>query len=674
MASLNTNIKRQPESATSWPSDILALGVLLATGWLLIGWYADFEYLATGYQDWIYHSFRIRSILEQGIVSWDHIWSNGINYWRAYQYLPHVAVIGIMAVFKLTIGNAMLVASVAVFLIIRIALYALLRGLGVSPLVALLAAMCTYLFPQQWVALKDYSMFLAAIFVYPFLYFWIGSFSDRRHLYVATVLAGFFWSIHPVLGYTLSGLLFFGLLFSEKRKELWLLFRVGVLFLLSSAAFSVPYLTVQYKFVNPFFISQQFLKDTIVNDFFGLGLTFMLLFGLAGGALFFFGHRFPQWSKVLYLYCALFLCLIRLGQENYLPDIINQLQISRALIFIALLLAVCFGVFFSRIIVSWRSKFTTSILLVIGVFFAANSTSVAQIYSGQPIPELKNAVAEYFRDRALPQGGVYVANVSEASFLAPSGIRYATSYNEHLQPHPYSTRFHNLVRTDAAYSVITEKQKNLITNYTLVLGIEYLFLPAYSPLIKGLTVGEGARFEVAGDAIGTGESFTVIRSRQQIAHAYAFEASEKRLLFRFDELAKPTLATASYAPWDDEVARIAELIRAGTLRPLPVGFPTAETILLDLRDLPFKKPAVFVVESADPDWQASSEGASIEPTNLRFMVIESSASSRLSDELRLTHAWPKWHWPLQIGVISFVAFTLIVFFITEIVRLWKRRK
>lgn len=669
-----TNTKKKSEPTVTWPSDILALGFLLATGWFLIGWYADFEYLFTGYQDWIYHSFRIRSILEQGVVSWDHIWSNGINYWRAYQYLPHVAVIGVMAAFQLSIGKAMLVTSVAVFLAARVALYALLRGLGVSPLVALIAAMCTYLFPQQWVALKDYSLFLSIIFVYPFLYFWIGSFSDRRYLYVATALAGFFWSIHPVLGYTLSGLLFFGLVFSEKRKELWLLFRIGVLFLLSSAAFSAPYLSVKYKFVNPFFTSQQFLKDTIVNDFFGLGLTFMLLFGLAGGALFFFGHRFPQWSKVLYLYCAIFLFLIRLGQENYLPNIINQLQISRALIFIALLLAACFGIFFSRIIVSWRSKFTTSILLVVLVFFAANSTSVSQVYSGSPVPEVKNAVAEYFRDHPLPAGGVYITNVSEASFLAPSSIRYATSYNEHLQPHPYSTRFHNLVRTDAAYAVITEKQKNLIANYTLVLGIEYLFLPAYSPLIKGLTEGEGARFEVAGDVTGTGESFTAVRSRQQIAHAYAFEASEKRLLLRFDELPKPTLATASYAPWDDEIARMADIIREGRVRAVPAAFPSAETVTVDLRSLPFKSPAVFLTESADPDWRVETGSASIEPTSLRFMAIESATSSRLPDELRLVHTWPKWHWSLQIGVISFVTFVLVVFVITEIVRLWKRRK
>lgn len=648
---------------------------MLATGWLLIGYYVNFEYLATGYQDWIYHSFRIRSILEQGIVSWDHIWSNGINYWRAYQYLPHVAVIGIMAAFQLSIGKAMLVTSVAVFLVARVALYILLRGLGVSPLVALVAAMCTYLFPQQWIVLKDFSMFVSILFVYPFLYFWIGSFSDRRHLHVATALAGFFWSIHPVLGYTLSGLLFFGLIAGEKRKELWLLFRVTALFLLSSAAFSVPYLTVKYKFVNPIFASPQFLKDTILSDYFGFGLSFMLLFGLAGGALFFFGHRFPQWSKVLYLYCALFLFLIRIGQENYLPNIINQLQISRALIIIALLLAVCFGIFFSRIIVSWRSKFTTSILLVVSVFFAANSTIVAQVYSGQPIPaELKNTVAEYFSHYPLPTGGVYVANVSEASFFAPSGIRYATSYNEHLQPHPYSTRFHNLVRTDAAYAVITEKQKTLIANYTLVLGIEYLFLPAYSPLIRGLTQGEGARFEVVGDVTGTGESFTVIRSRQQIAHAYAFEESEKQLLLRFNELPKPTLATASYTPWDDEVARIAELIREGRLRPLPVGYPSAETVLIDLGGLPFREPAVFITESADPDWRVEAADASIAATSLRFMVVEGRGSKSLPDELRLIHAWPKWHWPLQIAVVSLVGLVLIVFLITEIVRLWKRRK
>lgn len=658
------------KSGFDWLADGLAVSALLGIGWFLIGYYADFEYLATGYQDWIYHAFRIRSILEHGIVSWDHVWSNGLNYWRAYQYLPHLFVIGVMSVFHLSIGKAMLVTSVVVFLLIRVVLYALLRSFGISPLIALLAAESTYLFPQQWVVLKDYSIFISLLFVYPFLYFWIGSFSDRRHLYVATALSGFFWSIHPVLGYTLGGLLFFSVLFTDRKKEPTALVQMVLLYLLTSAAFTVPYLTVTYKFVNPIFASSQFLRDTLISDYFGLGLSFIMLFSAGAGALFIFGHRFPQWSKVLFLYCTLLLLMIRIGQEGYLPSLINQLQITRAIVILAFLLAVCFGVFFSRIASNWKSKFFTSVLLVVVVFFATSSIEVAQIYTGEPVATATNAVAEYFRNRPLPVGEVYYANVSEASTFAPMGIRFVTSYNEHLQPHPYSTRFHNLVKTDAAYAVITEKQRHLISDYALVLGIEYLFLPAYSPLIKGLVSGEDPAFTEVGTAAGDGEIFTVIRATKPTASAYAFPAGLTGQMLRFDTLPKPTLATVSYTVWDDEIARVAELIRSEKLSPLPVAYPTPETLTIDLRDRTIEHPGIFLGESFDPDWRASDSRVSIAPTSLRFMSL-SLPDSSLPVTITLSHSWPKWHWPLQLAVLGIVGLILGLFLLSEIVRLWK---
>lgn len=655
-----------------WMNDCFAVAVLLGIGWFLIGFYAHFEYLATGYQDWIYHAFRIRSILEHGgIVSWDHIWSNGINYWRAYQYLPHLFVIGVMSVFHLTIGKAMLLTSIAVFLLLRVVLYALLRSFGVTPFIALVAAESTYLFPQQWIVLKDYSIFIALIFIYLFLYFWIGSFSDRRHLYVAAVLSGVFWSIHPVLGYTLGGLLFFGILFTDQRKNLWLLVQVCALYLATSAAFTIPYLTVKYKFINPIFASPQFLRDTLISDYFGLGLSFMMLFGLAGAALFIFGHRFPQWSKVLFLYCALFLFLIRIGQAGFLPSVVNQLQISRAITPIAFLLAVCFGIFGSRIVSAWRSRFFTSILLVVVVFFAATATEVAQVYSGQPIRTITNAAAEYFHVHPLPQGTVYAAGVSEASTFAPSGVRFVTSYNEHLQPHPFSTRFHNLVKTDAAFAVITEKQRHLVADYALVLGIEYLFLPAYSPLIKGLVNGEGAAFVEAGTVVGEGEVFTVIRSVTPPAAAYVFDASIADAGPRMDLLPQPTLATASYGVWDDEVSRIAGLIRSGEFTPLPVTYPTPESLMIDLASITLDHPGVFLSESFDPDWHTDESGVTLRPTSLRFMSIELPTGAE-RQTLTLTHTWPAWHWPLQVAVLGLVVLVLAWFITTEIFRVWKK--
>ncbi len=104
---------------------------IIAIGWFLIGYYTHFEFLQTGYQDWIYQAFRVQSIERYGITSWEHVWTNGLNHWRAYQYIPSELVYVVVKVFHLSITKAMLWVSAISYIFIRIMLYGVMRILGI---------------------------------------------------------------------------------------------------------------------------------------------------------------------------------------------------------------------------------------------------------------------------------------------------------------------------------------------------------------------------------------------------------------------------------------------------------------------------------------------------------------------------------------------------------------
>ena len=106
-----------------WAVDIFFVTLLLVAGYTLIGFYVGPEYLSTGYQDWIYHAFRVKSLVASGLRSWDPIWSNGINHWWGYPFFAHYVVVGIMQLLALSIPKSMLFATVVVFLYLRVLMY-----------------------------------------------------------------------------------------------------------------------------------------------------------------------------------------------------------------------------------------------------------------------------------------------------------------------------------------------------------------------------------------------------------------------------------------------------------------------------------------------------------------------------------------------------------------------
>lgn len=652
--------------------ELFALTGIIAVGWFLIGYYTKFEFLQTGYQDWIYNAFRIRDISQFGISSWDHIWGNGINHWRAFQYVSYVAVFLIVKITGLSITKAMLWLSAVIFVLVRVLVYGVLRVVHVGRVASFFAVIASYAISQQWTALKEFSIYIGLIVVPLYVFLWIFAARDKksRNIYLVTAVAGASWSIHPVVGYSLSGMLGMLILTSEIRHETKRLFILALIFFVSSAPFTIPFFLSGYNVSNPFYVTPQFMRTLLVSDgYLGLSISCYIFAGLSWLILLVKSEESPRWAKLLLFYCTGYIVFIYFGLLGYYPEFINKFQFSRAIPLISILLSFCFAAFAHVAFSSTRSRLVTSVFLALSSALIAQSISIASIYSGQPVSSIQDPVAIYFSSREFPKGGIYFRNVSEASYLSNSGLRFITSYNQHLLSNPYPMRFDSLMKTDIAYTGATDQQIDLINDYATVLGVEYIFVPKLSPLASGLTVDRAeskAFFEQVGEVAVPSDTYVVLRSRFPITNAYVFESDRTRDLLRFDDIPKPTLQATSYRPWDEEIRRMARLIRNGDLKPVNLSFEWPDGLVVDGSEISsFRNPSVLINQSYDVGWSVTNtKGVQIEPTSLRFMHLSFSSGLR-SDRIVLKNSWPWWHWPVQtLGIVS-IFLTAIAFWFSN---------
>lgn len=642
-------------------TDIFALLVISGLGWFLIGWYTRFEYLDTGYPDWIYHAFRVRDISQFGIASWDHIWGNGLNHWRAFQYIEHELTNLISQFTGLSITRSMIWITVFAFIFIRVITYVALRVLGIRPLFSFFAVVATYAFTQQWIAIKDYSIFIGFALMPLYLVLWIDTMKNSRYIYFLAAVSGALWSVHPVVGYSASGLLFLLVFANNLKQDLKKLSGVISVFLVSSAPFSVPYLSSGYSFSNPIFTTKQFLQDTILPDYFGLSLIYFALIFFCWIVFIWKSNEISRWAKALLFYCTAYLIFIYFGQLGYYPEFINKFQFSRAIPLIAFMLAFCFAAFLQSAFRNVRSRLVSLVIAALVAVTATTAIEWGSIYTANPTDAIQDPVRDFFADREFPKGSIYFKDGVESSYLAKSGLRFITSYNQHLLPNPYPVRFDSLMKSDISYTGVTTQQIQLINDYSLVLGVEYLFVPKLSPLVDGLTISKAdfsAQFEKVGEVDTDKDVYVVLRNIGPIAFAYVVDDAD---LIKFNEIPKPTLKATSYRPWDEEMSRMADVIRNKKMIPVDLDFIWPNSLRVKATEnLDGKR--LLVMQSYDRYWRIENQdNVSIQPTNLRFMDITGLRAS--SDEIVLVNNWPRWHWPVQslgLVMVSLTGLMLVV--------------
>lgn len=637
--------------------DLLLIISVVVFGWFLIGYYTQYQFLDTGYQDWIYHGFRIQSIERHGISSWDPIWANGLNHWKNYQYLPHLLTLGIKQQLHISATQAMLYVTAGIFIFYLSSMYVLLRALTHRRLAVLLAISIGLTSAVTWNYIENFSVFFSFI-VFPYYVFaWINDVKRKKSSYSVAGFAGIAWLLHPILGYISTGLWLFNFSTRLSKDNLMYIFKRGVIFLLAFSAFLIPYVTKGYTFSSPQLSSLQFFQMTLSNDYLGLGMlaSAFLLFSWIINIC--FPARTEVWTKKLLLYISLFILLLLLANEGYAPAFIMQLQIGRIVPLLGIMAVFVFSSVIDALLTMYRSRFTLTIATVALAVIISRTiviNSVPHIGLQQTVID---PVAEFISQQQFaPTGTVYIENVSQASYFSPEGTRFVNSYNNHVEPHPLSQRFGMLLKNDLPYTGITKKQTELISSYSRVMGVEYLFLPELSPVIRNLTASESGQpaFRSVTSPVS---GISILQNTQPISYAYSVP---NEFQLNKETLVKPSLNVESWSNWDQELSTFEELLKSEEITPLAVEFKNTDQIILNLNSKPIDHSRIILLQSYDPQWRAeNAENITISPTSLRFMEL-SLPKDFSNEKITLFNTWPAWHWPLQIFSPVFFAGVFVI--------------
>ncbi len=669
-------------------AEMMFLFLIYTTGWFLIGYYLEGEFLSTNYQDWIYHAWRIDTLQEhQMITSWDHQWTSGINHWRSYQYIQHVLVLGVVQLTGLSITKAMILLTVVIYIGIRFLIYGVLRSFGVGALASFIAVLFSFTYVQQWIAISDFSIFIAFIIVPFYILLWKNIYERhalrkdldgnalvvehrkrRRAEYFLALLTGATWILHPIIANVFAGIFFYTIGFRSLKISLTYALSILAVYIIGALAFFLPYFSAGYHFANPVFTTTGFVTDTIAGEYFGLSFFFWGFTGFAIVVSMLMPSVAPAWARRLLGYSILYFILIYFAQNGYVPKIITQLQISRVIPVLALLIIFAFAGILDGFLKSF--KMARPFIVILAIFAAISiieSVKIGTAFTSQPRTSLDDPVSLYFNGKEDPKGSIYVRDVSSASYFSEGDVRFINSYNEHLLPNPLSVRFGFFMRSEIAYTGVSRTHEKLIRDYSTVMGLEYIVLPQSSPLIRSLTQKdegqERADFEFVETLSSFNGVYTIIRRTAEIHNAYLINQDD-RVLTWDQTLENPTIEANSYQQWDRKVSILAEKMRNGEMIPLDTSFTRQDQIAIDLTDQDLSGKALFVAQSYDPYWSIVGRRDVVKPSEIRMIHVEPAA---LSDELVtrqdgrvrivLENNWPWWHWPLQffaLGAIGLI--------------------
>ncbi len=636
-------------------ADLFLLLLLLGFAWFLMDDSLHFMYMQTGYPDWIFHAFRIDEIDRFGMLPWSTIWSNGLNYWKAYQYVPHVLTLLLKHALSISTTYAMIVTATLIVFLSIIEMYGIMRYLKIKSLATLVAILIFLTTPNFWGATSDFSIFFPFAIFPIFIGLWISDIRHERNSFRLPALSGIMWVIHPILGYTSLFLWLFSfkpvLSFSNLSK----IFARSLIYLITFSIFLIPYLKVGYHFTSPGLATTLFVRTTLSNNSFGLGFINTIIAELLWVLIVIRARKVPKWTKILLLFVTVFFSLIFLGWQGYLPPFILQLQISRAMPLLAMCLAFCAAAGLN-VVLQVRTRLASIIALALAAGLVAQIIETSASTMGRPAAEIKNPVGGYFNVLGPPKGEVYINDVSQASFFAPVGTRFVNSYNNHMEPHPLSIRFNTLLKNDLAYTGITKKQVDLINTYSQVLGVEYIFLPPLSPVVTALSATNSATntFRLTENNKLT-ENFAVLHNSQKTSNAYLVAPNTQ---LSFDLLPLPNINSSSWQIWDEEIQKVQQLMIDQKLKPIDISFPAPNQISVDLSNQNQQSNnGVLITQSYDPNWTADVPNVTITPTSTRFMYLQ--FPNGVPAKVTLTNNWPKWHWPLQIGCMILAVFIII---------------
>lgn len=618
--------------------DTFFLSLIFLFSFFLISPYFKGEYLDIGYEDWMVQAYRIKLLALEGFTSWNHAWANGIDIWKAYQFLPHLFTLVVQSLFQVSIPKAMIYTTIILFVTLRVFIYTTLRFLAFSPFMAFFCTIVSFGIAQYWGGVSDFSI-LFGFTIFPIiLYLWI-KFYEGKIAYLFPYLLGISFYIHPVLGYTSFGLMVFGLLFSNQRIISWKTLIQIIIFFIASSLFWYPVLVkTSFLYSNPYLGNTFFLRQVIVN-YGNFGLSLFILFCFPIGLFsFFLSSKGKKWVNILFFFSFIYFFFIFLAVKYQLPDLLTKLQFTRGTALVGISMLYSLAIVVDKI---WKAKYllVKVIIFILLIPIIVESITVIDRYAPKATNNIPDPVSAY-SNKSINDGRIWVSTIGASSYFSPVSYRFPYSYMGHLDSNIISSRLPQLMIYKSYKDGLSDSNLYRITDYFKLTGVKYAFLTEDSFLSKSFINKDSERRY---------KDLGLVRSYNSLFHVFEapFEPINGVVLAKRYANLTSFPSKVDISKLEDQIVidrHVREFTKAiydiDNLR-LSVSYPTQDTIRIFV---PLEKPSriIYLNESFDNEWRGvfNDRPVVIEPTGPNFMKITLPADD--GGTIILKHSFPSY--------------------------------
>ena len=648
--------------------DAAALAALLGFSAFLARDLFAGENLLTGYGDWTYHAYRIKSLQRYGFLTWTNDWSGGFPLWQSYQFVPHVATLVLQWLTGWPITKAMVFVTGVLFLFLRLVMYGGLRLSGFAAPAALIGSLLTLPVVAYSGALSEFSL-LWGVTLFPIVIFSLaGRAGSRRHIYLAALVVGFGAYVHPILA--LVGVVALACRFLTCRDLSWreMPYVLGIVVLASAFYWLPTIFGDKPAFTNATALSYTLKRSDFLLPWLGLSPSLIIV---ALGTLTLvvrglpLGRTSPQLFTTVAATLAVILVVLLLSFLGIAPRLINLAMPQRWIVFTGILLAIL-GAFCFQ---SLERKRFAPVILAVGLFAVGVDSARLVELSLPPVlgsPQPESALIQCLNQDGLNQVGQisYADRLVSASGLVPE-LSYAYFGKVRLVGNYFAQGAVDILYPPLMWLLLDQGQGSTLERNDPTLALAYmraaggtlLIVPESEPIAQALLPGgtlEGSlrlrhRFD----------GFALFEPPTKPPQAFVTSVSTARdLLFpdsKYDTEQENKLR-------DQLVLRFAAAMDAPETVIPQVSYPSQTEVKITASAV-HRGGYLIVLSPYDKGWEAQVNGKtrSVERAGPHYVGIDISDLDGTM-EVHLRHGT---HWTSKAGIalvaVAFVLFAVAFF-------------
>lgn len=620
--------------------DILYLAVIFGFGLFLCRGFLNHEYLSTGYPDWIYHAYRIKSLLSYGFLNWSNDWAGGFPLWQSYQFLPHMISAGLTILTGWSVTRSMIVLTGCLFILLRLFVYFTSRVVGFSPEGGLISSLLSFTIIGYYGPLSDFSL-LWGVTLFPIMVLGAKMLEPgKSSIYIYVLLIGTSFYIHPILSVVSGLILCLRCLLNLGWPHREFLLSIALCALVSSFYWVPLIFGDKPVFTDPWVFSTLWQRMNMPRSFLGLSIS---LIAMGFAVAYSFLHReIDYWTGYLVSAIVILTVIVLLSYQGFVPRFVYLAMPTRWMVFIGLLIALL-----AAPLMDWGKQFRPAhlVLPLLILAIAYDGYSIAQTAMPKGVDELYSPEAEWvlshpselnYSDRILNE------NVPWLSYFAFSEVRTALHYYIQGSYDLLSSPLNWLAFSRESSAPLGWGNFTLVERYLKATATTHVMILDSHPMGRALL--PGGKFEDELTLIHHENGLAVFRVPWEPGQAF-HTTLENRESLRFPDIA--------YEKYDEKklrdnlVTTFDEVMYSPDSTIVPVDYPSQTEIIINLKNIESGR-YLLILAIYDGSWQAKINGepVPIERNGPNYIGVD---ISRFRGDFTI-HLIHRMHWTWKAGI------------------------